>query len=82
MAAPCYEQYDHPLLWCEAKRRTEERRNAVETLEVVQQKKEREHFKKIQEANEVSELTCASGCLVYVGVQSLCKDISGIRFVM
>lgn len=56
MAPPCYNQYDHPLLWCEAKRRAEERRIAQETLDIVNQRKENEYLRKVREANEVREM--------------------------
>lgn len=56
MALPYSNQYDHPLLWCEARRRAEERRLAQETLDIVSQRKENEHLKKIRETNEVSAI--------------------------
>lgn len=50
-----YDQYNHPLLWCESKRRTEEKRIAEEGWIVVQQRKEQAEAKKLRDNNEVSE---------------------------
>lgn len=54
MAQLCHDQYDHPLLWCEAKRRAEEKRIANESFQLVQQRKELKEAQKIRDCNEVS----------------------------
>lgn len=56
MAYLCHNQYDHPLLWSDAKRRAEEQRIASESFAIVQQRKEQAEAQKIREANEVSFL--------------------------
>lgn len=55
MAQLCHDQYDHPLLWCESKRRAEEKRIADESWTLVQKRKEFNEAKKIRECNEVSQ---------------------------
>lgn len=57
MAQLCHDQYDHPLLWCETKRRAEEKRIADECWTIVQQRKEQNESRKIIERNEVSSIT-------------------------
>lgn len=54
MAKLCHDQYDHPLLWCESKRRAEEKRIANESWALVQQRKELNEAKKARECTEVS----------------------------
>lgn len=54
MAQLCHDQYDHPLLWCESKRRAEEKRIADESWKIAQQRKELKEARKILECNEVS----------------------------
>ncbi|XP_031633243.1 uncharacterized protein LOC116347013 [Contarinia nasturtii] len=56
MAQLCHDQYDHPLLWCAAKRRAEEKRIANESIQVVQQRKEFKEAQKIRDCNELREL--------------------------
>lgn len=53
MAQMC--QYDHPLLWCESKRRAEEKRIAEESWTIAQQRKEQIEAQKHRDSNEVSE---------------------------
>lgn len=54
MSELCHDQYDHPLLWCESKRRTEEKRIADESWTLAcQQKNQQEKLQKIRERNEV-----------------------------
>lgn len=54
MAQLCHDQYNHPLLWCESKRRAEEKRIAAESYTIAQQRKEQAEVRKIHECNEVS----------------------------
>lgn len=54
MAQLCYDQYDHPLLWCDSKRRAEEKRMADESLALVKQRKTQFEIEKLRECNEVS----------------------------
>lgn len=56
MALVCHDQYDHPLLWCEERRRTEERRIANESLATIEQQRKEAELQKRREANEVSAL--------------------------
>lgn len=53
MAQFCHDQYDHPLLWCNEKRRAEERRNARDSLAVVQHQKEVKEIQKVRDISEV-----------------------------
>lgn len=53
MAQSCHNQYDHPLLWCEQKRRAEERRIAEESLAIAQQRKEQAQVDRLYQRNEV-----------------------------
>lgn len=55
MAQFCHDQYDHPLLWCDQKRRAEERRIASESLAVAQQRKEEQDSYRTREIHEVSD---------------------------
>lgn len=56
MALVCHDQYDHPLLWCDERRRAEERRIAHESLACVEQQRKQAELQKQREANEVSVL--------------------------
>lgn len=64
MALVCHDQLDHPLLWCDEKRRAEERKIADEGLATVQQRRKYAELKKHQDANEVSvhNLLSLIGC--------------------
>lgn len=53
MAQLCHDQYDHPLLWCESKRRAEEKRIAEESFSLAQQRKEIKEARKAHECEEV-----------------------------
>lgn len=55
MALVCHDQYDHPVLWCDERRRAEERRIANEGLAIVQQQKKQAETQKHREAYEVSD---------------------------
>lgn len=55
MAQLCHDQYDHPLLWCETKRRAEEKRIADESWTLTLQRKEQKQAQKIRDCNEVSD---------------------------
>lgn len=54
MALVCHDQYDHPLLWCDERRRAEERRIANEGLAIVEQQRKQGESQKLREINEVS----------------------------
>lgn len=54
MAQLCHDQYEHPLLWCEGKRRAEEKRIAEESWNLVQKRKVESEARKARECNEVS----------------------------
>lgn len=54
MSKLCHDQYDHPSLWCETKRRTEEKRIADGSWTLACQRKEQqEKLEKIRDRNEV-----------------------------
>lgn len=55
MAKVCHDQYSHPLLWCESKRRAEEKRIANESWTLAQQRKEQAETQKYRDYNEVSD---------------------------
>lgn len=59
----CCDQYDHPLLWCESKRRAEGKRIADEQSALAQQKREQIEIEKIRECDEVSPKTQKSSLL-------------------
>lgn len=50
----CHDQYEHPLLWCDDKRRAVERVEAQKSLVLVKQRKESARIKDIVDKNEVS----------------------------
>ncbi|XP_055321626.1 uncharacterized protein LOC129577875 [Sitodiplosis mosellana] len=56
MAKLCHDQYDHPLLWCDAKRRAEEKRIADESWTLARHRKEQKEAQKIRDCNELREL--------------------------
>lgn len=56
MAQLCHDHYDHPVLWCEAKRRAEEKRIVDECWTLAQQRKEQKEAQKIRDRNEVSHV--------------------------
>lgn len=49
------DQYNHPLLWCESKRRAEEKRIADESWVLTQQRKEQTEAQKRHDCNDVSK---------------------------
>lgn len=55
MAQLCHDQYDHPLLWCETKRRAEEKRISDESWTLAKQRKELKEAQKYRDCNEVSD---------------------------
>lgn len=56
MTSFCHDQYEHPLLWCDDKRRAVERQDAQQSLQLVKQRREIEKLKAINERNEVGYL--------------------------
>lgn len=58
MAQLCHDQFDHPLLWCESKRRVVEKRIAEESRILGQQRKEQAQVQKQRDYNDVSEHKC------------------------
>ena len=56
MASFCHDSYEHPLLWCDDKRRAVERVEAKHSIAVVKQRKEAAQFKKIKDQNEVGKV--------------------------
>lgn len=56
MAQLCHDQYDHPLLWCEAKRRAEEKRIADESIVLVQRRRQQKESQKQRDTQEVSAI--------------------------
>lgn len=75
MALVCHDQYDHPLLWCDERRRAEERKIASEGLAIVEQQKKNTELWKQRERNEVSAyplslisrcaMRCHKNCVTY-----------------
>lgn len=53
MANFCHDQYDHPLLWCDGKRRMVERQDAQLAMALVKQQKEGVRQDRIKEQREV-----------------------------
>lgn len=51
----CHDDYDHPLLWCDGKRRLVERQNAAQAQVLVRQQKEDERRQRIVEQREVTD---------------------------
>lgn len=56
MAQLCHDQYDHPLLWCEAKRRAEEKRIADESIVLVQRRRQQKESQKQRDTQKVSAI--------------------------
>lgn len=56
MTSFCHDQFEHPLLWCDDKRRAVERQEAQQSLVEVRHRKEAEKLKTIHERNEVNML--------------------------
>lgn len=54
----CHDEYDHPLLWCDGKRRLVERQEAAQSQALVRQQKEDERRQRIVEQREVTVMTC------------------------
>lgn len=74
MANFCYDQYEHPLLWCDEKRRLVERKDLNEGLREVKRRKEAERVKIVRDRNEVN----FSSVYISTAVQSLFLIISRI----
>lgn len=53
MASFCHDQYEHPLLWCNEKRKFEEQKVARAGLAEVKVRKEAERVKKVKDTHEV-----------------------------
>lgn len=53
MASFCHDQYEHPLLWCNEKRKIEEQKVARAGLAEVKIRKEAERVKKLKDVQEV-----------------------------
>lgn len=53
MTSFCHDQYEHPLLWCDDKRRAVERQEAQQSQQLVKQRREIEKLQAISEQNEV-----------------------------
>lgn len=56
MAQYCHDQYDHPLLWCDDKRRAEERKIAQESIAEARQRRQDDEAKKTRELREVRKM--------------------------
>lgn len=54
MAVVCRHQYEHPLLWCDDRRRAEERKIANESFLAAKQRATDNELEKQREINEVS----------------------------
>ncbi|XP_037902954.1 uncharacterized protein LOC119646548 isoform X2 [Hermetia illucens] len=57
MGTFCFDQYDHPLLWCEEKKRLVERQNAAESVRAWQRKKAEEQAQKERDKKEYYDLS-------------------------
>lgn len=51
----CHDDYDHPLLWCDGKRRLVERQIAVQSQALLRQQKDDERSKRVAEQREVRD---------------------------
>ena len=54
MGTFCYDHYEHPLLWCEEKKRLMERKNAEESMRMWRRKKAEEMARTEKDKQEVS----------------------------
>lgn len=52
----CHDHIQHPLMWCDEKRRLVERRNAEESLRMWRRRKAEEMARKEKDKQEVSVL--------------------------
>lgn len=57
MSQFCHDQYDHPLLWCDVKRRIVNQQDALLAMATVQESKEQDRQKRINEQREVYKYT-------------------------
>ena len=64
MGTFCFDQYDHPLLWCDEKKRFVERQNADDSLRQWRQKKAEESCRKDQDKREVRSFSKLCYCLI------------------
>ena len=56
----CHDHIEHPLMWCDEKRRLVERKNAEESLRMWRRRKTEEMARKEKEKQEVSICTNSS----------------------
>lgn len=56
----CHDHIEHPLMWCDEKRRLVERKNAEESLRMWRRRKAEEMARKEKEKQEVSMFTNSS----------------------
>lgn len=64
MAQFCHDQYDHPLLWCDDKRRAEERKIAQESLSVVRHRRDEQEAQKVRDVREVRQRVIWLGAII------------------
>lgn len=57
MSQFCHDQYDHPLLWCDGKRRIVKQQDALLAMAKVKELKEQDRQKRINEQREVYSLS-------------------------
>lgn len=51
----CHDDYDHPLLWCDGKRRMVERQDARQAQVLLKQQKDAERIQRVAEQREVND---------------------------
>lgn len=56
MGAFCHDHIQHPLMWCDEKKRLVERKNAEESLRMWRRRKAEECARKEKDKQEVSKL--------------------------
>lgn len=57
MGAFCHDHIQHPLMWCDEKKRLVERKNAEESLRMWRRRKAEECARKEKDKQEVSKLS-------------------------
>lgn len=80
MGAFCHDHIQHPLMWCDEKKRLVERKNAEESLRMWRRRKAEECARKEKDKQEVSKLPRLNKMLL-VNLVYTCCDLGSLRRV-
>lgn len=81
MGAFCHDHIQHPLMWCDEKKRLVERKNAEESLRMWRRRKAEECARKEKDKQEVSKLPRLNKMLLVNLVCTQCCDLGSLRRV-